>query len=42
VLSREATNSYFKVFGLTRLEPTIYRTWDDHPNDYTTDVVLNF
>ena len=31
-----------KVFGLTRmgLEPTIYRTWSKHSNQYTTDVVI--
>jgi hypothetical protein len=29
------------VFGLTRpmLEPTIYRTWDEHTNHYATDAV---
>ena len=32
VLSREAANIYFIVFGSTRpgLEPTIYRTWVEH------------
>jgi hypothetical protein len=41
VLNGEATNTNFKVFGLTRLglEPTIYRTWDEHTNHYTTDAV---
>ena len=38
----EATNSNSIVFGLTRLglEPTIYRTQDQHANHYTTDAVL--
>jgi hypothetical protein len=42
VLSGEATNTNFKVFGLTRpgLEPTIYRTRGEHANHYTTDAVL--
>jgi hypothetical protein len=41
VLSGEATNTNFKVFGLTRLglEPTIYRTRGEHTNHYATDVV---
>ena len=41
VLSGEATNTNFKVFGLTRpgLEPTIYRTRGEHANHYATDVV---
>ena len=41
VLSREATNTNFIVFGLTRsgLEPTIYRTRGEHTNHYTTDAV---
>ena len=32
VLSEEATNNNFIVFGLTRqgLEPTIYHTWGEH------------
>ena len=39
MLSREATNANFIVFGLTRLglEPTIYRTQGEHANHYTTD-----
>jgi hypothetical protein len=39
--SGEATNTNFIVFGLTQpgLEPTIYRTRDEHANHYTTDVV---
>jgi len=43
VLSGEATNTNFIVFGLTRpeLKPTIYRTWDKHTNHYTTDVVFS-
>ena len=41
MLSREATNINFKVFGLTRpgLEPTFYRTQGKHANYYTTDAV---
>jgi hypothetical protein len=41
VLSREATNTIFLVFGLTRpgLEPTIYPTRDEHANHDTTDAV---
>jgi hypothetical protein len=41
VLSGEATNTNFIVFGLTRsgLELTIYRTRDEHTNYYTIDVV---
>jgi hypothetical protein len=41
VLSREATNTNFIVFGLTRswLELTIYRTQGEHANHYTTDAV---
>ena len=41
VLSGEATNTNFIVFGLTRsgLEPMIYRTRGEHANHYTTDVV---
>ena len=44
MLSGEATNTNFTVFGLTRpgLEPTIYHTRGEHANHYTTDVVLNF
>jgi hypothetical protein len=36
-----ATNTNFIVFGLTwsGLEPTIYRTRDEHTNHYTTDGV---
>jgi len=36
VLSGEATNTNFIVFGLTRpaLEPAIYRTRDEHTNHY--------
>ena len=42
VLSGEATNTNFIVFGLTRtgLESTIYRTRGDHANHYATDAVL--
>ena len=41
MISGEATNTNFKVFGLTRLglESTIYRTQDEHANHYTTDAV---
>jgi hypothetical protein len=36
-------NTNFKVFGLTRsgLEPTIYRTRDEHANYCTTDAVTS-
>jgi hypothetical protein len=42
VLSGEATNTNFIVFGLTRpgLESTIYRTRGEHANHYATDAVL--
>ena len=38
MLSREATNTNFIVFGLTRsgLKPTIYRTREEHANYYST------
>jgi hypothetical protein len=38
VLSEEATNTNFIVFGLTQpgLEPTIYRTRAEHANHYAT------
>ena len=41
MLSGEATNTNFIVFGLTRsrLEPTIYRTRSEHANQYSTDAV---
>jgi hypothetical protein len=41
VLSGEATNTNFIVFGLTQpgLEPTIYRTRGEHTNHYATDGV---
>ena len=44
MLSKEATNANFIVFGLTRpgLEPTIYRTRGEHANHYATDAVYNF
>ena len=42
----EATNMYTNliVFGLTQpgLKPTIYRTWGEQPNHYTTDAVTNY
>jgi hypothetical protein len=42
VLSGEATNTHFKVFGLTRpgLELMIYRTRGKYVYHYATDVVL--
>jgi hypothetical protein len=42
MLSEEATNTNFIIFGLTRpgLEPTIYRTRGEHANHYATDAVL--
>ena len=44
MLSGEATNTNFIVFGLTwpRLEPTIYRIRGEHDNHYTTDVITIF
>ena len=41
VLSGEATNTNFIVFGLIRpeFEPPIYRTRGEHANHYTTDAV---
>ena len=41
MLSGEATNTNFIVFGLTRLglEPTIYRTRGEHANHYATDMI---
>jgi hypothetical protein len=41
MLSREATNINFKVFGLTRpgLELTFYLTQGKHANYYNTDAV---
>ena len=42
MLSGEATNTKFIVFGLTRsgLESTIYRTQGEYANNNTTDEVL--
>jgi hypothetical protein len=42
VLSGEATNTNFIVFGLTTsgLEPTFYRTQGGSANHYTTDDVI--
>jgi hypothetical protein len=42
MLSGEAANTNFLVFGLTRLglEPTIYITRGKHANHYTTDAVM--
>ena len=37
LLSGEATNTNFIVLGLTGLETTIYHTWGEHANHYTTD-----
>ena len=44
VLSGEATNTNFIVFGLTQpgLEPTIYRTRGEHANHYATNTVSPF
>jgi hypothetical protein len=41
MLTGEATNTNFIVFGLTRpvLDPTIYHTRGEDANHYTTDVV---
>jgi hypothetical protein len=43
MLSGEATNTNFIVFGLTRprLEPTIYRTQGEHAHHYTTEIRLS-
>ena len=43
VLSGEATNTNFIVFGLTQsgLEPMIYRTRGEHTNHYNTDAVFH-
>jgi hypothetical protein len=42
MLSGEATNTNFIVFGLTRpeLKPTIYCTRGEHANHYITDAVV--
>jgi hypothetical protein len=42
MLSGEATNTNFIVFGLTPsgLEPTVYRTRGEHANHCTTNAVL--
>jgi hypothetical protein len=42
VLSGEATNTNFIVFGLTQpgLEPTTYSTRGEHANHYTTNAVI--
>ena len=41
-LAEKLTNSI--VFGFTRsgLEPTIYRTRDEHADNYTTDAVFYY
>ena len=41
VLSGEATNTNFMIFGLTRpgIEPTIYHIRDEHANHYTTNAI---
>jgi hypothetical protein len=43
MLSGEATNTNFIVFGLTRsgLKPTSYHTWVEHVNHYATDAVTH-
>jgi hypothetical protein len=40
-VSEEATNTNFIVFGFTLpwLEPTMYRTGNEHANHYATDAV---
>lgn len=42
MLSGEATDAYFIVFGLTRLalEPTIYPTRPENANHYKTNVIV--
>ena len=42
MLSEEATNTNFVVFGVTslRIEPAIYYTWGEQANHYTTDAIL--
>ena len=42
LISRDATNTNFIVFGLTwmGLEPMIYRARGEHANHYTTDAVF--
>jgi hypothetical protein len=44
VLSGEATNTNFIVFGLTRsgIDPMIYHTRGEHANHYTNDEVRIF
>jgi hypothetical protein len=41
MISGDATNTNFIVFGLTRLgvKPKIYRTRGKHANHYTTDLI---
>ena len=41
MLSEEATNTNFIVFGLARtgLDPTIYRIRGEHANHYASDAV---
>jgi hypothetical protein len=43
VLSGEAINTNFLVFGLTQpeLEPMIYPTWVKHANYYITDEIYD-
>jgi hypothetical protein len=43
VLSGEAINTNFIVFGLTRpgLKPTIYHTRGEHANHYAIDAVYS-
>ena len=43
MLSREATNTNFIVFGFTQPshDSMIYYTLSEHANQYTTDEVLN-
>ena len=43
MLTREAANNYFIVFGMTWqwLEPMIYSIWGEHANHYTTIAVTS-
>ena len=41
MVSREATNTNFIIFGLTRsgFEPMIHRSWGENANHYTTHAI---
>jgi hypothetical protein len=43
MISGEAINTKLIVIGLTRpgIEPSIYHTWDEQANHYTTEVAEN-